>query len=297
MRASGAMLLAGLIAASAPFERVVSGDRVVAITVDGQPLRFRIDPGAPGLPVMKAAVAERLNLKGGGLLGVGMIYTIGSERVSGRTQVTRFAWDGAAKGRRRVGWVTRDWALPADGTVGPAGVPEGVVRFQLRPPRAGERTVAMPMFAAGGLFAEWFAIGATVLVDGKPLVVRFDLEGRHSMVTAPAAVRLQAANGGVLTRETARQEVLFGVERPLRIMRLARPLAIGPLSLEDVAVRTTDGPGVNALRVEGDDPEEVLVNGDKNPRPGSMRLGTDQLAHCSSIVFDKPAKQVRLTCG
>jgi len=81
---------------------------------------------------------------------------------------------------------------------------------------------------------------------------------------------------------------------------LARPLAIGPLSLDTVAVRTADGGSVAALptmtAVEAD-PDEIVVVAKGRRAPGSMTLGADELRRCSSIVFDKPARVIRLTCA
>lgn len=298
MRGVVAMAAAGLVAASAPpAERVVAGDRIVPVLVNDTPLRLRIDPGMPGLPIVTAPVAARLGLTGGGMLRFGVAYVIGRERVYGRTQVTRFGWDGAAPGKRRVGWMSRVFPMDTDGAIGPAGVPEPIVRFVLRPAVAGERTVTLPLAGGSGLFGDWMLMGATIMVGGKPLAVRFDPDHARSLVTAPAAARLAVANGGVLTTETARQEIAFGVERPLRMMTLARPLTVGPLTVSTIAVRVTDGAGANTIPEAGADPNEVLVAGGKKQPPGSMTLGADQLARCSSLVFDKPAKQVRLTCG
>lgn len=283
--------------AEAPVERIVTGDRIVSVTVNGTPLRLRIVPGGQGLPVVTPAVAERLGLRGGGMLAFGVAYAVGRERVEGRTEVTRFGWPGAPVERHRVGWMSRDYPLDGvDGTVGPAGLPEPVVRFALRAPRAGERTVSLPMSGGGGMFGDWMVIGAEVSVGGRPIRVVFNPDGARSTATAPAAARIAAAHGGQLTTETARQNIAFGIERPLRIMTLAQPLVVGPLALSTIAVRVTDGAGANTIREEGADPNEVVVPG-RNDRPGSMTLGADQLDRCSSIVFDRRARQVRLTCG
>lgn len=46
------------------------------------------------------------------------------------------------------------------------------------------------------------------------------------------------------------------------------------------------------------DPEEIVVVAKgKRRTDGRLSIGADLLERCSSIVFDKPARQVRLTCG
>ncbi len=98
--------------------------------------------------------------------------------------------------------------------------------------------------------------------------------------------------------------IAFGVSRPVRPLTLARPLVVGPLSLTRLGVRTAEGkdtsaiPDANTPPPPPVDPDEVVVTARPGrPRPGTLTLGTDALARCSSIVFDKPARQVRLTCG
>jgi hypothetical protein len=47
------------------------------------------------------------------------------------------------------------------------------------------------------------------------------------------------------------------------------------------------------------DPADVVVTGKrkKKHRPGTLTLGADQLDRCSSLVFDKARKEIRLTCA
>ena len=87
-------------------------------------------------------------------------------------------------------------------------------------------------------------------------------------------------------------------------MALAHPLAVGPLSLARIGVRTAEGGNTAAIPDSSEaspaaDPDEVVVTAKAKhkPRPGTLTLGADALARCSGIVFDKPAKQIRLTCA
>lgn len=85
-------------------------------------------------------------------------------------------------------------------------------------------------------------------------------------------------------------------------MRLARPLPVGGLSLSSVGVRVADAGTVTAIPEAGaapPDPAEVVVTGKgkkRDWRQDVLSLGADVLGRCSAIVFDKPAKQVRLSC-
>ena len=289
--------------AARPGERVVSGEALVPVTVNGTPLRLRIEPGLPGMILVAPALKEPLGLKAGGLFGIGVCYRFGRETTCGGTKVTRLGWAGEKPQKRRIGWMSRPYQPPADGTVGPAGVPEAVVRFALHPPRAGEETAVLPMQGGTGLFGGWFVLDGTATIGGAPMRLRFDPHHPRSLVNAAAAVALAASHGGTMTAETGRQEIAFGIERPYRVMKLARPIAIGGLTLASVGVRVTDGDLAGRIAEEGAapeaaDPDEVVVTARKGkPRTGLMILGGDALAACSSLVFDKAARQIRLTCG
>lgn len=294
-----------LAGASPPrVERAVSGDGVVAMTVDGERGRVRIDPAAPGVLLLAPDFAPGVKPQGKGFFTVGVIYNVGGERVSGPTKVMKLGIDAGKPGKRRVAWPKRAYAPGVDGVIGPAGLDEPVVRFVLGPSRAGERTATLPMAQIGGLFSSWFGSFAEIQVGGQPMLVRFDPRRARTMANAGAANRIAAAYGGRMEGATGRQEIAFGIERPVRGMTLTRPLPIGPVALASLVVRTGEGGNVAAIPEAGAppdvDPDEVVVTakGKKRDfRRDRLTLGADQLGRCSSLVFDKRAKQVRLTCS
>lgn len=292
----GLVALLGLAASEPPTERVVEPGATAPVTVAGIPLRLRISPGTPGLPLLSQAIVAQAGVKCGGLLCFGAAYKIGREQVNGRTALAQIGWGDAPPAKRRVGWLSAPHDLPGDGTIGPAGLPESVVRFVLGPSRAGERTVAMPI-EDEGLLSQWGALRGVLTLGKDRIAVRFDPEHPRSLLTAAAGVAVARAQGGTLGEERGRQEILFGVERPFRVMTLARPLAVGPLALSTLGVREADGSGANTIPQEGDDPSEVVVTAKGKKTYMVLSLGADALARCSSLVFDKPAKQVRLTCA
>lgn len=303
-RAIVGLFTLGLVGAApvAP-ERTVAGDALATVTVNGARLRLRLEPSAPGLPQLAPALAPRLGLKGGGLFGIGVGYRVGREMVYGRTQVAKVGWDGGAPTKRRVGWVSRNWTPPADGIVGPAGLPEPVVRFQLHPARPGKQVTSLPMLGGTGIAGDWFVLEAGVRIGDAVVHLRFDPHQPRSLATAAAAVPIAAVHGGVMTQETGRQTIAFGIERPFRVMKLARPLGPPGIALSRIGVRVTDGDVSGRIAEEGVapervDPDEVVVTAKgRKPKPGILILGADALVGCSSIVFDRPARQVRLSCG
>lgn len=291
-----AALVTLLLSAAAPEgnERAIGGDGLVDATLAGTPGRVRIDPGGAGMPIYTAAYADRARLHGG-MIGFG--YAIGPEHVEGATAVAEIGF-GAKRFKRRVGWTRRPYTAGVDGVVGPGGLPDPIVRFRLRAPIPGERTVALPMVDGGGLMGGRSGLFALIDLDGDPLRIRFDPWHRRSLATAGAGVRIAQARGGRVLGETGSAEIAFGVERPTRTVVLSAPLIVGPLKLTTLGVRTNDFGNAAAIR-EVDDPDEILVTG-KRQRDRShdrLSIGSDQLDHCSSIVFDKPAKHILLTCA
>jgi hypothetical protein len=294
------LLLAAMVALSGasqgPAEYVVSGDGIVSATVNGAPARLRIEPGATAMPIVDAALAERAHLKGGMF---GLRFAVGSVHLNGRTDVATLMLDGAAF-KRRVAWFDRPWAAGVDGAIGPGSLPAPVVRFALHAPRPGERTVALPLVDAGGLIGNWGGLFARIDLGGVPIKVRFDLQHRDSIATAGAGLRLAQTNGAALTGPPGMTDIVFGIARPSRRMRFARPLQIGPLSLDTMLVRVGDYGDASPIP-DADvvpDPDEIVVTARKKRDTSRDRLsiGLDQLERCSSIVFDKAAKRIVLSC-
>jgi hypothetical protein len=292
------LCLAFIPAVAGAQERVVSGDGIVTVHVNGAPGRIRIDPAAPALPIFTQPFAMgRAHLRPGPFA---FAYLVGPEQVAGRSAVGRIAiGEGVRPARRRIGWAARPYVQDADGVIGPGGVPEPVVRFVLRPPVPGERIVTLPLEDEGGLFGGWGGTYALIDLGGAPLRVRFNPNEPRTLATAGAAVRIANLHDGRVSGETAPAHIAFGISRPVRTMRLGTPLAIGPFAISELGVRTADFGNASGIREEGGDPDEVVVTGDRrrNRNRDRLAIGADQLRNCSSITFDKRARQVRLSCA
>ncbi len=292
----GLLLLASV--ATPPAERIVTGDGIVAMTINGASGRVRIDPAALAMPLVTTGFAERAGLKKG-MFAVG--YAVGPERVRGATDVGRIDF-GAGPVKRRIGWTERPYTAAADGAVGPGGLPDPIVRFVLRGPVAGERVVALPMVEQGGLGGGWGSQFARINIGGQPMRVRFDPHHARTLATAGAGARIAEVHGGRLTGEVEKAEIVFGIERPIRSMTLAQPIVVAGLPIASLGVRTADfgsAAGIADANAPAPDPDEIVVTarGKRDPDRDRLSIGADQLARCSSIVFDKPAKQIRLTCA
>jgi hypothetical protein len=305
MKQACALAVAGLlclsVAAEAQSEReaelVVAADGIVAATVNGVPGRLRIDPAVPALPLISTRWANEAALRPGPF-AFGMM--VGPQTVDGVTAVGRIGvGEGGAVRRRRIGWTRIDYTDAADGVIGPGGVPQRVVRFQLRPSLPGERTVALPLVDEGGLFGGWGHSYAVIEVGGEPIRVRFNPHFPRTLATAGAGVRLAQAFDGRVSGEAESLTIAFGIARPVRTLRLATPFQVGPLGITELGLRTSDFGNAGSIREEGGDPDEIVVTADRrrdNDRD-RISIGADLLVRCSSLVFDKPARQIRLTCA
>lgn len=308
MRREMAALAMIVTGASEPTERVVDADALIDVSVNGRPMKLRIEPDAPGLPLIAPARAREMGLKGGGLFAFGVGFGIGRDHFSGRTESAKVSLAGAKPEGRRVGWLSRDYVPAADGTIGPAGLSEPVIRFRFRAARPGDVSLTLPLDIEGGiagaLFGSWFYLPGLLKVGDTSVRVRFDPHHPQTLATAPAAIALAKAYGGVMTTETGRQEIAFGIERPYRVMKLARPFELGGLRLGTLGVRVSDEDVTGRIAEEGatqpaPDPDEVVVTAKskKKPRIGVVTIGADALAACASLVFDKPARELRLSCA
>jgi hypothetical protein len=296
-RAAAALAPLALLAAASPPERVIRAGEPVPVTLDGAPGQLLIDPGAPSVPLVTTDYATRAGLKPGPFA---LAYLVGPVKVPGRTAVARIDL-GHGPEKKRVGWTERPISPGVDGSVGPGGLADDVVRFVLRDPVAGERDHALPMTDGGGLLGGAAGLFATIPLDGAPVRVRFDLRQRATITNAGTAQSLARTNRGTLAADTRQATIAFGVERPVRRMTLATPLAIGPLSLTALDVRATDYGSTGGIAADGavPDPDEIVVTakGKRDRSRDRITVGTDALARCSAITFDKRAKQVRLTCA
>jgi hypothetical protein len=279
-------LLATAAAPPAPPLTVAPGELVDAI-VDGHKLRFAVQANGLSYPVLNPDAAKAAGFKPGlfaAAAGVGPI------KVPGYSTVARLHL-GAGDGKRRMLWFDRAFAPRADGSLGPGAVPQPVVSFRLRPSVADERRVALPMTAQNG------GLGTLVSANGRAIFVTWDLERPASLATAAAGQAL-AGDTGHLEGAPMREPIRFGIDRPARWLALAQPFAVGPLRIARLKVRTTDYGDTSRIADADQDPGEIVVSGKSERRKSQswLAIGAADMANCSTLTFDKPAKQIILSC-
>ena len=148
-------------------------------------------------------------------------------------------------------------------------------------------------------------IGTPVKVGKRELLAIFVPEFTpHNLVTAPTATFLATHLDGGFTKEPESAVAMrFGVTRPVRMMRLARPLTIGSLEVSRFAVRYQDyGSTERVGEVAEGDPRfekgRIVVSRRKGEgRPDMLtRIGAEQLSACSRLTYDLAASVIELAC-
>ncbi len=281
-----------LIAADDPDQgALVVSESAVAAHVQGQAARLRVDPGAPSMPVFNPDFAARAGFKPG---WIGTIAQVGPVRIPGKSAVVTIAM-GGAQFKRRATWFAAPFLTDADAEMGPGGVPDPVVRFDLHSARPGERSVSVPLADFG-----WSGMGLWAAIGEARIRVTFSLDRKSSLATAGAGAAIAAEHGGRFEGVAAMEPIALGVERPARRLALETPFTVGPFVLDGLLVRVADfgsTAGVPDANAPEPDPDEIVVTGRrKSKQKLTLEIGRDQLDRCSSLLFDKRRMILTFTC-
>lgn len=264
---------------------------VIPIELRGQTLSLRVDLESPGHPILNPGAAARVGFRGS-LFGARA--QIGPVRLRGRTNKSKFRIAGVEREHRFV-WFDRDHVDGADGLISPHDLPYDRVIFRLRPEQAGEVETELRMaFSRGGGLAVPVAVGA------QTVGVQFSTLQPASLATASAGAHLAAELGGAWDGDDREARIEFGVSRPVRPMRFARPLALGGFGVDRMLVRTRDHRGAFQLPSDGsEDPDEIVVTGNVARQRARLFLtvGLDRLSACSSLTYERATKRLILRCA
>ena len=284
-----AALLAAAPAAAADLVVEAGSGYAIDATINGQPVRLRVNPEASGYIVLNPAAAARLGLHRSML---GSRTRIGPVRLDGSSKVANVSIGGVA-GNRRLVWIDRPVIDGADGVIGPADMPYDRVTFAIGAPRDGEAALEIPM-----AFARGFGLYVPLQLGEREFQFQFSLMKPFSLATAGAGAELATLYGGSWAGDALDQVIEFGVVRPVRPMIFARPVSVQGLELRSLRVRTGDNRGNLSLPPEPDaDPDELVVTGASRQRAAFVvHVGADRLSRCSTIVWDNRTRHMFLHC-
>jgi hypothetical protein len=288
-----AMAPAGIADASLADESmlVVRPGETIPINIDGVEGSAVVDPSEGRGLVLNPRLAFRLPV-GRSRCRTGSV--IGPVRLEGACKETWIDMSGI-RFRRYVTWYAASPIGGADAVIGAIDLPHQVIRFELGPATSGERAVSLPLAEATG---RGLGFGTEIMLNRKPVQVYFRLKRTQTLATATAGSVIAAAQGGHLVGDPGPMLIDLGVARPVQMMRLDRPLAIGPLSIDRLAVRVADYGRTRISKVQPADPNEIVVTGTRrrDRRYDWLSVGSDALAGCSSLTIDKKRKTLTLSC-
>lgn len=265
----------------------------VAMTINDQPVRFRLAPDAVSVPTVNADVAEKIGLKPS---MVGYVYFIGTVKIALRTDNVKYRL-GNRSFKSRTAFSDRQMVRGADGVAGPETFPFRRTMFTLRDPQAGDKAMTFPLDKGLGRSQT----GVKMDVGGRPVYAAFSFDRAESIVTATGGQWIADANGGRFNGDARQAPILYEVSRPIRRLELDRPLMLGGLEIRNLAVRVSDmgnAQGIPDGAVSEQDLDEIVVTGESKRKVPTQRLyiGLDTIGHCASLTYDFEAGTVTLMC-
>lgn len=280
-------------AGTAQRDLVVRRGDAVEMTINDKSVRIRFAPDAISVPTLNADTAQRIGMKPS---MIGYIYVIGPEKIEFRTDNVSYRAKNATF-KRRTAFSNRQLANGTDGIAGPATFPFARTIFIMRGSQPGDRAITLPLDTEMGRSQTSVRID----VGGRPIYAAFSFDRRESLVTATGGKWIADANGGRFEGAARSAPILYGVERPIRSLRIDRPLKLGGLDIRNLAVRVSDmgnSRGIAEGLTLDQDPNEIVVSaGNKRKVPNQrLYIGMDTIGHCASITYDFEAGSVTLMC-
>lgn len=281
-------------------ELILQADDPLEVTVGNERLKVRVETGGIDRPVIDPEIVARLGIKPAEILGKATLR-IGRTRVlTGRNRPMTFSVAGATQ-KARIFWFEGAGDDPADGTIGPWGLPQDHVEIRLG--GSGTALYQFPLFGSASN-QSWTSFKH----DGGVVGLTFAVEdqGPYPIASAAAGAAIAKAYDGVATEQIWDETIILGIRRPVRLVKLGRPLVVGPFSINEIAVRVRDGrdglgsgDGIAMPVDPSDDPSEIVVtaNNKKGPAPVfTFTIGRARLQQCRSVSYIKSAKEIRLAC-
>jgi hypothetical protein len=288
------LLLATTSALAAPDELIITPDGAVEAIVNGKPARMLFRGVGSSTVILNPASAERFGIKTG-LFKFPIQYRIGPNRINGKSGVTRYS-AGGREVKRRVGWFERDVAPGFDGLLGPMAIDFPIVTQRLRAAAAGERQIVFHASSFG-------YNGVGVVFRLKPFsYLMFDPSAPTTIINAPLANEIAPHLRGHFEGSVHERVIAFDVSRPVRNLEFGTPWMLGTqalgIPLHRADVRTLPGEKTDSIPEQEPDPDEIIVvaPGQVDKRPRYVIVGADTLRRCSSISFNKPKRQITLSC-
>lgn len=299
-----AVLMATPGRAHTPQAVTLPADEPVAARIGGHQVQLAVTTGAVDHVTLNDDAARQARLRATRIDNLGDLRIGGMVALRGRHNSAFLRVAGRAQ-HQQVYWFPGASPLPHDGTIGPFAFPHRLVTVVWAPgapPRHAWPLVGGIDRAAYGVAMvedRWFTLGVDVRT-----------RRRLPLVTASTGADLAETLGGQLVGEVWDEEIMLGVRRPVRRLQLDRPLVLGPLRFDAVAVRVGGRrdstirlqPGQQPMKDAAADPDEMVVRGRTAVRRAAARslmLSRTQLEEqgCTSLTIAKHEERFILACS
>jgi hypothetical protein len=281
----------------------VDADQPLAAMIDGHPAQVQVVTGFVDRLTLNTEYVAKRGIKPAMIMGNADVNFWGKREIKGKNRPLGYSIAGK-KEKGRAFWFADVPPPRFDASLGPFAIPFDVIKVRLSAPAPDEQMHGMIYFGDLNNGSNAGHIDPTFRTT-----VNFAVEKRmrYPLASAATGAAIAAAYGGTLSGDTWEEEIAFGIKRPVRLLTLDRPFAVGVFRFTAIAVRVRSsmdagGSGdaiAEATASEDSDPAEIVVMGTgKKPKQPIFTFDIDRnvLDACSSIVFDKPAKQIRLSC-
>jgi hypothetical protein len=298
-------------ASALPDELILSGDDIIDVQIEGQPVRLQVRPDTYGFVTLNAEAGTRLALNFD-KVAVAFGYRIGPNMVETPTKVLRINL-GAKDEKNRIAWATRHQATTvADGIISPTSLPYKRVTFNLRETvQAPVQQYTLPLDNFGFLGIE--GIGTTVKTGKAKVQVKFSLTNPDNLIDASTANWFANWRGGAFVDAPKELEIAFGIKRPVRRLQISEAIAVGPFMLNSMLARTGDNGDVSGIKSDMAedvpavtdvpskvDADEIVVTGKKQKDENNtipVTLGSDFLKSCTALTYDFDKREIRMMCA
>ncbi len=278
-------------------------DKPLPALIEGQAAQLEVVSGFVDRLTLNPEFVAKHGIKPATLMGNADVNFWGKREIKGKNRPISYEI-GGAKEKGRAFWFFDVPQSNMDGRIGPFAIPYDIVVIRLSAPTPDEKTHSLFYFGDVSNGSNGGHVDPTFRTT-----VNFAVEKRspYPLASAATGAAIAAAYGGTLSGDVWEEEIAFGVKRPVRLLSLKTPFKIGQFSFSEIAVRARsggDGGGAGdaiaeAASQNSEDPAEIVVlgTGKKARQPiFTFDIGRNFLDSCSTIAFDKVAKQIRLSC-
>jgi hypothetical protein len=221
---------------------------------------------------------------------------IGPVRLPGRRMEADLTLAGV-KTRTLLRWLDRDVVEGADGLVSVHALPFESVAIERRTAAPGERELILETRNHDS-----HGVHMPVAIGGRRIAARLSFSRTRTTAPAAAAAVIIGGHGGAVSTEPGgTEEISLGIHRPVYLLELERPLALGALAVPRIMVRAADFRGRHRLarRSEAQSGDAIVVMGARDSQEALYRItiGLDVLDRCSAATYRRASGELRLRCA